>query len=108
VPACPAHLSRTAKAEWKRLARQLEILGIISQLNRAAFAAYYQAYGRWVEAERKLAEMPTLIKLPFRCIQTRYGSVPPTRRSSWYRRPPIRLRLRCRLKRPSYCSVTKM
>lgn len=69
VPTCPAHLSPTAKAEWKRLARQLEVLGIISQLDRAAFAAYCQSYGRWVEAERKLAETPTLIKLPSGYIQ---------------------------------------
>ena len=43
VPTCPAHLSPTAKAEWKRLARQLGILGIISQFDRAAFAADCQS-----------------------------------------------------------------
>jgi P27 family predicted phage terminase small subunit len=69
VPTCPAHLNPTAKAEWKRLARQMHVLGIISQLDRAALAAYCQAYGRWVEAERKLKETPALIKLPSGYIQ---------------------------------------
>ncbi|HEX2257470.1 MAG TPA: phage terminase small subunit P27 family [Afifellaceae bacterium] len=69
APTCPAHLSSTAKAEWKRLARQLHVLGIISQLDRAALAAYCQAYGRWAEAENRLKETPTLIKLPSGYIQ---------------------------------------
>ncbi len=69
IPTCPAHLSPSAKAEWKRLARQMHVLGIISQLDRAALAAYCQAYGRWVEAERKLKETPALIKLPSGYIQ---------------------------------------
>jgi P27 family predicted phage terminase small subunit len=69
MPTCPAHLSPTGKAEWKRLAHEMHRLGIISQLDRAALAAYCQAYGRWVEAERKLQETPTLIKLPSGYIQ---------------------------------------
>ncbi len=44
-------------------------LGIVSQLDRAALAAYCQAYGRWVEAERQLKETPTLIRLPSGYIQ---------------------------------------
>ena len=50
VPTCPAHLSPRAKAEWKRLARQMNALGIVTELDRAALAAYCQAYGRWAEA----------------------------------------------------------
>ncbi len=69
VPTCPAHLNPSAKAEWKRIAQEIHALRIISQLDRAALAAYCQAYGRWVEAERKLKETPTLIKLPSGYIQ---------------------------------------
>ena len=69
VPTCPAHLNPSAKAEWKRLARQMYDLGILTDLDRAALAAYCQAYGRWVEAERKLKETPLLIKLPSGYIQ---------------------------------------
>ena len=69
LPTCPAHLSPTAKAEWKRLARVLNRIGVVTQVDRAVLAAYCQAYGRWVEAERKLQETPTLIKLPSGYIQ---------------------------------------
>ena len=69
IPTRPAHLSPTAKAEWKRLARILHDLGMISQLDRAALAAYCQAYGRWVEAERKLKETPVLLRTPAGYVQ---------------------------------------
>ncbi len=68
-PTCPSHLNPTAKAEWKRLATSLFQRGLIGEGDRAALAAYCQAYGRWVEAERKLSETPLLIKLPSGYIQ---------------------------------------
>lgn len=69
IPTCPAHLNPSAKAEWKRLVRQMHTLGIVTDLDRSALAAYCQAYGRWVEAEKKLKETPLLIKLPSGYIQ---------------------------------------
>ncbi len=60
---------RPAKAEWKRLIRELFALGVVTALDRAALAAYCQAYGRWAEAERKLKETPMLLKLPSGYIQ---------------------------------------
>ena len=33
-------------------------------------AGYCQAYGRWVEAERKLKETPAILKMPSGYIQT--------------------------------------
>jgi P27 family predicted phage terminase small subunit len=68
-PTCPSHLSPPAKAEWKRLASQLTLLQILTELDRAALAGYCQAYGRWVEAENKLRETPMLIKLPSGYVQ---------------------------------------
>ena len=69
LPSCPAHLSPTAKTEWKRLARSLNRIGMLTEIDRAAMAAYCQAYGRWVEAERKLAETPALLKTPAGYVQ---------------------------------------
>jgi P27 family predicted phage terminase small subunit len=69
APTCPSHLCPPAKAEWKRLAQQLSVLRILTELDRAALAAYCQAYGRWVEAERKLHETPMLLKLPSGYVQ---------------------------------------
>ncbi|MCU9848951.1 phage terminase small subunit P27 family [Defluviimonas sp. WL0024] len=68
-PTCPAHLSPTAKTEWKRLATVLNEIGLLTQIDRTVLAAYCQAYGRWVEAERKLAETPPLIKTPAGYVQ---------------------------------------
>ncbi len=69
MPTCPAHLSPTAKTEWKRLGKILNEIGLLTQIDRTVLAAYCQAYGRWVEAERKLAETPTLLKTPAGYIQ---------------------------------------
>lgn len=57
VPAPPPHLSDEAKVEWGRVCDDLYRLGILTDLDRAALAAYCQAYGRWVHAERALAKM---------------------------------------------------
>ncbi len=69
VPTCPQHLCPSAKAEWKRLAQQLFTLGILTALDRSTLAAYCQSYGRWVEAEQKLKETPTLLKMPSGYVQ---------------------------------------
>ncbi|SEN72617.1 phage terminase, small subunit, putative, P27 family [Loktanella fryxellensis] len=69
VPTCPAHLGPSAKAEWKRLARDLNRIGLLTMADRAALAVYCQCWGRWVEAERKLQETPLLLKTPSGYVQ---------------------------------------
>jgi P27 family predicted phage terminase small subunit len=69
LPTCPAHLQPSAKAEWKRLARELHQLGILTRLDRSVLAAYCASYGRWVEAERRLKETPMLLKTPAGYVQ---------------------------------------
>ena len=54
APKCPAWLDAEAKKEWRRLAKQLEDLGILTQIDMAAFAGYCEAYSRWKEAEELL------------------------------------------------------
>jgi len=56
-PEVPPHLSDEAKVEWGRVCEEAYALGILSNLDRAGLAAYCQAYGRWVQAERALAMM---------------------------------------------------
>lgn len=59
-PVCPEppdHLKAEARAEWTRVSHQLHALGILSEIDRAALAAYCQAYGRWVQAETALDVM---------------------------------------------------
>ena len=57
LPSPPAELSEDALAEWNRVAGELHHLGILTAIDRAVLAAYAQAYGRWVQAERAAAKM---------------------------------------------------
>jgi P27 family predicted phage terminase small subunit len=59
-PTCPKHLSKEARKEWHRIVPELESLGLLSKMDRAALAAYCQAYGRWVEAQENLRDEGTL------------------------------------------------
>lgn len=56
-PNPPAHLNDDAKAEWRRVVTVLFNAGLMTEMDRAALAAYCQAYGRWAQAERALARM---------------------------------------------------
>lgn len=69
LPRCPPHLSDVARREWRRLAAPLHAAGILTLADRSALAAYCQAYARWSEAERKLAETPVLLKTPSGYVQ---------------------------------------
>jgi P27 family predicted phage terminase small subunit len=64
APACPAHLDAEAKKEWRRILKELAPLGMISKLDRAALAAYCQAWGRWVQAEEQLRKHGPVVKSP--------------------------------------------
>jgi P27 family predicted phage terminase small subunit len=64
LPSPPAHLSKEAKKEWRRSGRFLLEMGLISELDRAAFAAFCAVWGRWVEAEVALNTHGVLIKSP--------------------------------------------
>lgn len=56
IPDPPEHLLPEALEEWARITVELEKLGLVTEIDRAALAVYCQAYGRWVNAELKLAE----------------------------------------------------
>lgn len=69
LPRCPAHLTDVARKEWRRIATPLYRMGVLSVTDRAALAAYCQAWARWVEAEEHLAKGPPLIKTPSGYVQ---------------------------------------
>jgi P27 family predicted phage terminase small subunit len=56
APPCPKHLSKEAKKEWRRISRELLTLGLLTTVDRAALAAYCQAWARWVEAEEAMSQ----------------------------------------------------
>jgi phage terminase small subunit len=57
LPDPPPHLTADGLEEWRRVAGWLHKIGLLSEVDRAALAAYAQAYGRWVQAERAIAKM---------------------------------------------------
>ena len=69
LPSPPRHLSGEALDEWDRLAVPLHQMGVLTIADRAAFAAYCQAYGRWAEAEERLRTTPVLIRMPSGYVQ---------------------------------------
>lgn len=64
APRCPTWLENEAKKEWKRSSKELETLGILTQVDMAAFAGYCQAYARWKEAEEFITKHGTIVKTP--------------------------------------------
>lgn len=64
TPSCPKWLEPEAKKEWRRLAKQMEQLGILTEVDVAAFAGYCQAYARWKEAEEFITQHGSIVKTP--------------------------------------------
>ena len=69
APKCPSWLEPEAKKEWRRMVKTLETIGVLTQVDAAAFAGYCQAYARWKEAEEFLSKHGTIFKTPSGYIQ---------------------------------------
>lgn len=67
-PKCPSWLPKVAKAEWRRVAAELEALDMLRSVDTAALAAYCLAFARWrsaeeiVEREGQIHDEPILDK----------------------------------------------
>ena len=54
LPPPPDHLDEYARDEWFRICQGLYNMGLLFDVDRAAFAAYCQAYSRWKTAEEEM------------------------------------------------------
>lgn len=70
TPLCPKWLEPEAKKEWRRLSKQMEWMGILTEVDMAAFAGYCQAYARWKEAEEFISQHGTIVRTPSGYWQT--------------------------------------
>ena len=61
IPKCPSFLSDEAKKEWKRLSEHLYDCGLLTTVDGNQLALLCQAWGRWVEAEKRLEEEDLLV-----------------------------------------------
>ena len=64
IPSCPTELSDTVKVEWGRISKELNKLGLITEIDRAALTGYCDAYGRWADASEVLKKTGLIIKSP--------------------------------------------
>lgn len=64
APRCPSWLEEEAKREWKRMSKTLETIGVLTKIDKAAFAGYCQAYATWKEAEEVLSKHGTIFRTP--------------------------------------------
>ena len=64
VPECPIELGPVARREWDRLVVELASLRMLTNLDRAALAAYCGAYAMWAEATEAIQKFGTMVKSP--------------------------------------------
>lgn len=56
-PSAPKHLRGEARKEWNRMAARLFEMGLLTEVDRAALAAYCTAWARYVLAEDEIARL---------------------------------------------------
>ena len=69
APPFPKWLEPEAKKEWRRLAKKMEQLGVLTEVDMAAFAGYCQAYARWKEAEEFISKHGSIFQTPSGYVQ---------------------------------------
>ena len=76
IPECPVELGPVARREWDRLVGGLTALKLLTNLDRAARAAYCGAYALWAEAMEAIQKYGTMVKSPSGYpIQSPYVSI---------------------------------
>ncbi len=76
VPDCSPELGPVAHREWDRLVGELTSLRVLTNLDRAALAAYCGAYALWAEATENIGKFGTMVKSPSGYpIQSPYVSI---------------------------------
>ena len=65
IPDCPPELGEVAQREWKRLVHELAPLRMLTNLDRAALAAYCGAYALWADAATEaIQKYGAMVKSP--------------------------------------------
>ena len=88
TPPCPRWLSKSARAEWRRLAPELARLGLLSRLDVAAFVALCCAIAdlRWaqdvIEREGRIVDGHRGVRTKHPALTIERGSIEQVRRLS--------------------------
>ena len=62
IPLAPRHLDKVAQKEWRRMAKELHPIGLLTNIDLTALAAYCSTYSLWVDAITKIQKHGPLIK----------------------------------------------
>lgn len=65
MPSCPKFLQGEARAEWRRISRELHRIGVLTVVDRAALAAYCLAWATMVKATEQLETKEMVIETSF-------------------------------------------
>jgi len=64
VPNAPRYLDTAAKKEWRRISKEMHRLGLLTNIDITALAAYCQCFSTWIDATKKIQKHGVLIKAP--------------------------------------------
>jgi len=62
LPRAPSFLDKTAKKEWRRMVKELHPIGLLTNIDLTAFAAYCTTYSIWMDAVLQVQKHGPLIK----------------------------------------------
>lgn len=62
TPSAPAYLSGEAKAHWRKVVKQLVAVGLMTDLDVDALAAYCEVFTRWIDANEKIRRHGAVVK----------------------------------------------
>ena len=61
IPLAPRHLDRVAQKEWRRMAKELHPLGLLTNIDLTMLAMYCSAYSDWVYAQQMIQKHGMLV-----------------------------------------------
>ena len=75
IPKCPKHLDKEAKQEWRRMVKELEPLGMLTNLDKAVFAVYCDSYSTWAKAALQIQEKGMVFSVASKTITKPDGTI---------------------------------
>jgi P27 family predicted phage terminase small subunit len=72
APSCPPHLGEIARAEWRRMVKEMRPLNLLTRLDRAALAIYCDQWERWVMATEELRKYGPVLKMGTMLVTSPY------------------------------------
>ncbi len=64
VPKAPAYLSKVAQAEWRRMAKLLHPIGLLTKVDEVALSAYCSCFDQWVDATAHVQKFGPIVSTP--------------------------------------------